>query len=101
MPDLKIHREHSLGLAPARRLARDWVQAATDKLGMACDYQEGEDCDRVRFTRSGVSGELRVTPSAFELDAKLGFLLGAYQARIEQEIGRNLDQLLAQPGQGG
>lgn len=96
MPDLRIHREHLLGFAPARRIAREWVQTATDKLGMDCEYREGETCDQVSFARPGVSGELKVTGTAFELNAKLGFLLGAYKDRIEQEIGRNLDELLAQ-----
>lgn len=101
MPDLKIRREHPLGFEPARRIARDWVRTATDKLGMACEYREGDTCDQVSFARPGVSGELKVTGTAFELDAKLGFLLGAFKDRIEQEIGRNLDELLAQQGQGG
>ena len=101
MPDLKIHREHALGLEPARRIARDWVATATDKFGMDCAYREGEAIDQVSFARSGVSGQLRVTATAFELDAKLGFLLGVYKDRIEQEIGRNLDELLARHGHGG
>ena len=33
MPDLKIRREHALGLAPARQIARDWVATAIDKFG--------------------------------------------------------------------
>ena len=32
----------------------------------------------------------------FELDAQLGFLLGAFKDRIEAEIVKNLDALLAQ-----
>jgi hypothetical protein len=44
-----------------------------------------------------VSGELRVAADRFELDAKLGFLLGAFKDRIEQEVSKNLDELLAQP----
>ncbi len=70
---------------------------------MACTYHPGEVMDRIAFTRSGVSGELRVAGDRFELDAKLGFLLGAFKDRIEQEASKNLDDLLAQPrgGAGG
>ena len=50
----------------------------------------------VSFTRSGVNGELKVTKDRFELDARLGFLLGAFKDRIEGEIVKNLDLLLAQ-----
>ncbi len=54
--------------------------------------------DRITFTRTGVSGELRVDADRFELDAKLGFLLGAFKDRIEQEVTKNLDALLVRPG---
>lgn len=95
MPDLRIHRPHALGLPHAREVAREWVRDAQERLQMDCEYREGEEADQVSFKRAGVSGELKVTAQTFELDAKLGFLLGAYKDRIEQEIGRNLDALLA------
>ncbi len=101
MPDLKIRRAHALGLHEARQIARDWVRSAQDKLDMACTYEAGETLDRIAFTRSGVSGELRVSADVFELDAKLGFLLGAFKDRIEQEISKNLDELLSRSGGSG
>ena len=64
---------------------------------MACTYYEGETLDRIAFTRSGVSGELRVAADRFELDAALGFLLGAFKDQIEREVSKNLDELLARP----
>jgi hypothetical protein len=36
-----------------------------------------------------------VTSDHFDLNAKLGFLLGAFKDRIEGEIVKNLDALLA------
>ena len=86
-----------MGLPEARKIAHDWVRSAQDQLNMACTYHEGEAMDRIAFTRSGVSGELRVAADCFELDAKLGFLLGAFKDRIEQEVSKNLDELLARP----
>lgn len=62
---------------------------------MSCTYEEGDDCDEVQFTRSGVNGTLKVSAERFELDARLGFLLGAFKDRIEDEIVKNLDTLLA------
>ncbi len=97
MPDLRIRRDHDLGLPEARKIAQDWVRSAQEKLHMACTYHSGEAVDRIAFTRSGVSGELRVAGDRFELDAKLGFLLGAFKDRIEQEVSKNLDELLAKP----
>lgn len=61
---------------------------------MTCTYEEGKAQDEVCFTRAGVDGTLHVTKDRFELNAKLGFLLGAFKVRIESEIVKNLDDLL-------
>lgn len=95
MPDIHIQRDHALGLAQARKLAFKWAETAEEKFAMECTYEEGKTSDLVTFTRSGVNGELKVTKNRFELDARLGFLLGAFKDRIESEIVKNLDQLLA------
>lgn len=95
MADLHILREHTLGLTEARKIAFKWAEHAEEEFGMTCTYEEGEVADEVCFTRSGVNGNLSVTHEKFELNAKLGFLLGAFKARIETEIVKNLDDLLA------
>ncbi len=95
MADIHIHREHSLGLAQARKVAYRWAEQAEKGLQMDCTYEEGDSRDEVCFSRAGVSGTLEVTPDKFELNAKLGFLLGAFKGRIESEIVKNLDALLA------
>jgi hypothetical protein len=51
----------------------------------------------VDFVRAGVKGRLLVTKDRFELQAHLGFLLGAFKGSIEAEIVKNLDALLATP----
>ncbi|MEI8156826.1 MAG: polyhydroxyalkanoic acid system family protein [Burkholderiales bacterium] len=94
MADLHIRREHSLSLTAARKVAFAWAEHVEAEFGMACTYEEGAKEDRVTFTRSGVNGVLHVTADHFDLDAKLGFLLGAFKGRIEAEIVKNLDDLL-------
>ncbi|MET0334763.1 MAG: polyhydroxyalkanoic acid system family protein, partial [Rhizobacter sp.] len=71
---------------------------AEKKFEMECTILEGEDSDTVEFTRSGVNGRLHVSADHFELNAKLGFLLGAFSKTIEGEIEKNLDALLAGGG---
>ena len=95
MPEIKIHRDHSLGLAKARKVAWQWAEQAEQKFDMACTVIEGETSDTVEFTRSGCNGRLIVAPDHFDLDAKLGFLLGAFSKTIQTEIESNLDTLLA------
>jgi putative polyhydroxyalkanoate system protein len=95
--EIRIVREHGLGLAQARKLAGRWAEVARQKLQMECAYEEGASEDVVSFHRSGANGSLRVTGERFELGARLGLLLGMFKGRIEGEIVRNLDQLLAHP----
>jgi len=95
MPDIRIRREHTLGLARARKVARKWAEEVERKFGMTCSVLEGELSDTVEFRRSGVNGELIVAPDHFDLNARLGFLLGAFRGTIEREIEAELDALLA------
>jgi putative polyhydroxyalkanoate system protein len=94
MPELKIKREHTLGLTGARAVAERWREQAEQDWGMTCESEPGDGVDCMRFARSGVSGELTVTETRFDLQLKLGFLLGAYSGKIEQKINANLDELL-------
>lgn len=95
MANLHIVREHVLGLPAARKIALAWAEQVESDFGMECSYEEGKAADQVTFSRSGVNGALQVTADRFELDAKLGFLLGAFKGKIEAEIVKNLDDLLA------
>lgn len=94
MPDIRIHRDHALGLARARQVAWTWAEEAEAKFDMECTVLEGEFSDTVEFRRSGVNGTLVVAADHFELHARLGFLLGAFAPTIQTEIESHLDQLL-------
>lgn len=98
MADIRIHREHRLGLAKARKVAWAWAEEVEQKFDMQCTVVEGEFSDTVEFTRTGVSGQLVVAADHFDLDARLGFLLGAFAKTIESEIEKNLDTLLGKAG---
>ncbi|MFG6415560.1 polyhydroxyalkanoic acid system family protein [Roseateles sp. DC23W] len=95
MAEIRIHRDHELGLKKAREIAWQWAEKVEQKFDLECTVHEGDDEDTVEFTRSGVKGELTVSASRFELVAQLGFLLGAFKATIEGEIQKELDALLA------
>lgn len=96
MAEIHIVREHDLGLAQARKLALRWAEVAEKKLDMQCTYEEGKAHDVVHFKRAGAHGELQVGKDKFELEARLGLLLGVFKSKIESAIVQNLDELLAQ-----
>ena len=95
MPDIRIHRDHTLGLAKARKVAWAWAEEVEAKFQMECTVFEGDTSDTVEFKRSGVNGQLIVAADHFDLQAKLGFLLGAFAKTIEAQIEKELDALLA------
>ena len=98
MADIKIRRDHTLGLAKARKVAWKWAEHVEKKFEMECTVLEGDTSDTVQFTRSGVKGEMTVAADHFELSARLGLLLGAFKGTIEQEVEKELDALLAAEG---
>ncbi|HMO48898.1 MAG TPA: polyhydroxyalkanoic acid system family protein [Rubrivivax sp.] len=95
MADIRIHREHQLGLARARKVAAQWTADVEQNFELRCRRIEGDFSDTIEFTRSGVNGRLIVAADHFDLDAKLGFLVGVFRHTIESEIMRKLDELLA------
>ena len=96
MADIHIERQHGMSLAQAREAALKWASQAEEKFAMECTYEEGSMSDELSFKRSGVTGTLTVTQDSFELQAKLGFLLGAFKDKIAAEIVKTLDALIAQ-----
>ncbi len=99
MPDIQIERQHNLGMARAREVARQWVSQAERDYGLSCTYEESAEangaCDRVHFSGAGASGTVEVTPERFGMNVQLGFLLGSFSDMIEEKVSRNLDELLA------
>jgi len=100
MSDIRIHRQHQLGLPEARKVALQWAEKAQKKLDLKCIFVEGETSDTVAFTGSGVTGKLRVEADQFTIDAKLGFMLAMFRDSIEAQISKNLDALLAKVAAG-
>ena len=98
MSEIRIRREHELGLKTAREVAADWAEQCRTEFDMQCELLRGETSDTVEFRRSGVHGRLVVAADHFDLEARLGFLLGAFSKRIEAAIRDNLEQQLARHG---
>lgn len=95
MADIHIERTHHMSLAQARQIAAEWMKQAEEKFDLSCDYVQGDAADEVQFSRPGMSGVLQIRAQRFELEAELGFLLSAFKDKIETEITKTLDRLIA------
>lgn len=100
MPDIHIERQHTLGLAAARGIARQWVRQAEQEYGMACSYDEGEHGDTAHFSRAGIEGSCEVTADAISFRATLGFLYSSFSEQIEQRLTKSLEGLMGGSGAG-
>jgi len=98
VPDILIERNHALGIAGAREVARQWMQQVEQDYGLECTYTEGETSDVAQFSRAGIDGTVEVTADTLTLEATLGFLFSSFSDQIEQKIAKNLDALLDAPG---
>ena len=99
MPHIYIDRPHGLGLSDAQAIALEWAKGAQYDFGMQAhqgpDPANPAGPEAWHFKRVGASGVLRVTSERFVLDVQLGFLLGTFKDRIEDELLRNLAQRLS------
>ncbi|MGZ8981865.1 MAG: polyhydroxyalkanoic acid system family protein [Burkholderiaceae bacterium] len=91
MADIKMIKYHALPLAKAKQV----VQKAADDLGSEYDLASEWHGDTLRFHRSGVEGQMKVTASEIHLDVTLGFLLRPFKAKFVEHIEHNFDRLLA------
>jgi putative polyhydroxyalkanoate system protein len=91
MADLKVVRKHTIGLKKAKVAA----QKVADDLAQEYGMDSAWEGDVLRFTRSGVDGQLTVTKDQVVLDAKLGFVLSAFRHRIEEHVNENFDRYFA------
>jgi putative polyhydroxyalkanoate system protein len=91
MADIKMIKFHALPIAKARQL----VQKAADDLGEEYDLTSEWHGDTLRFHRSGVEGQMKVTAAEIHLDVTLGFLLKPFKSKFVEHIEHNFDQLLA------
>lgn len=88
MSDIVIRRKHGKTLADARHAAEH--MAAELKQEFDLDYSW--DGDTMRFTRTGVSGELALDGEEAALRIRLGFLLSAVKPAVEREVHKFFDE---------
>ena len=88
MSEIHLHRKHALGLKKAKAAAQKVADEMAEHFDMSSEWSGNE----LHFSRSGVSGCLRVTKDEVVLDAKLGFLLSAFKPRIEEQVQKNFDR---------
>lgn len=91
MSTIQITHDHSLSPAEARKAVDDFAIKLGRKFGL--DYRWEDDI--LHFKRSGIDGQISMTPGQLHVRAKLGLLFAAMKGPIEQEMRRVLDERFA------
>jgi putative polyhydroxyalkanoate system protein len=91
MADIELQRDHALGLKKAKAAA----QKVADEMAESFDMESEWEGNVLHFSRSGVTGQMTVTKTSVEMNAKLGFLLAAFKSKIEAQIEKNFDKYFA------
>ena len=94
MSQILIERQHALGLPVVRQHAQTWASKASDKFGVQCRYEAGDQQDVLHFEGNGIEGQLHVTESQLRLQAQLGFLAAMFQDQIEAKLNAQFDEML-------
>jgi putative polyhydroxyalkanoate system protein len=91
MSTIELKRDHALGIRRAKAAAQKVADEMERDFGMSCEWHGNV----LKFSRSGVHGELTVGKNHVELHARLGLLLAAFRTRIEARIHQNFDDYFA------
>jgi len=90
MSVIDIHRAHTLDKAHAREAAEILAKDLSQQFSVNYQWQG----DLLRFSRSGVKGQLDLSGQDLHIRLELGLMLRPFKARIEQEIHSQLDQII-------
>ncbi len=91
MSHIVIHRDHALTLDQARAAAEALAGQLAERYDISYHWQENS----LHFERSGVSGQIDLEPGVIRVNVRLGFLLVSLKSRLEQEIDRQLTEMLS------
>lgn len=88
MPSIDVCKSHSKPMPQARQAVQRVADHISERFAVACEWRG----DSLHFERTGVHGQIDLSPSEVRVVAQLGFLMGALKGPIEAEVHRYLEQ---------
>lgn len=90
MASIHLRKEHTLGIAGARKAVSDLAV----QLAASLEVQYAWHGDVLTFERSDVHGSICVAETEVTVDAELGGMLGLFKGPVEKQVTTYLDQHL-------
>lgn len=91
MSRIDVRRSHSMDHEHALRVADDLAR----EMKSHYDFEWHWEGEKLRLKRSGVKGEVEILPEEIGVHLELGMMLRPFRHRIESEVVRQLDDILA------
>jgi putative polyhydroxyalkanoate system protein len=91
MAEISIVQQHELSPAQARTAAEQVAQRLAAEFGLECTW----DGDVLRFTRSGVDGDLSLRERNAALRIRLGMFMSAFAPAIEAKVAEKMRKVFA------
>lgn len=91
MSRIQLHRPHAMDHEHALRVAGELAREMTAHYDVEWHW-EGE---RLKLRRTGLKGDVAVNPQDIGVDLELSMILRPFRGRIEQEVVRQLEDILA------
>ncbi|OZG74894.1 poly(3-hydroxybutyrate) depolymerase [Hahella sp. CCB-MM4] len=89
MSVIEITRDHTMDIEHAKETANELAVSLSERFSV--DYQWQDNV--LKFKRSGIKGQLEVTPGKLHIRLELGLLVRPFKDRIEQEVHNHLDNM--------
>lgn len=90
MSRIQIRRPHSMDHEHALRVADELAREMTAHY----DFEWHWEGERLKLRRTGLKGVVAVNPGDIGVDLELGMMLRPFRGRIEQEVVRQLEEIL-------
>ena len=91
MSRIEIRRNHTMDHEHALKVADDLAR----EMDTHYEMQWGWNGETLWIRRTGVKGEVSVKPTEIHVNLELGMMLRPFRGRIEAEVARQLDDVLA------
>lgn len=89
MAEIHYSIDHSLSHDAAKQAAQKVADDLANEYGLTCKWQG----DVLNFERSGVKGNLTITPNSATIAITLGFLLSTFSGKIESQVTKNMQSV--------
>ncbi|TDT40144.1 putative polyhydroxyalkanoate system protein [Halospina denitrificans] len=91
MSRIDVRRSHSMDHEHALRVADELAR----EMESHYDFEWHWEGEKLRLRRSGIKGEVEVLPEEIGVHLELGMMLRPFRHRIEGEVIRQLEEILA------